>query len=703
MRIKPKDVIDCLNHPEYKPQSFSQLAVFFEIPSKGRRSFKKLLRQLEKEGSLILNREKRYLASKEDDFIIGKVDKKSKGFAFIIPEDRNIDDIFIRPRNLKNAMSGDRVKVSLLEGQRRGSQKSAEGKIVAIVNRAYESASGALLKKDQRYYVSCSFGETFEIEKDDTKHVQLGDLVQIKITEYPFAHAYGKAKITRVFGKVGNIRAETDSIIANHRLYTEFRNEALKEAEGIPENIATSHFERRKDLRHLPIVTIDGEDARDFDDAVCVVKTENGYKLYVSIADVAHYVQENTALDQDAYNRGCSTYFPDKVLPMLPEKLSNNLCSLRPHEDRLTMTCEIDFSSNGTRQRYKIYESVIKSSARLTYNIVQAVFNNEPETKKQYEHLTGPLKNMFELFCILKKQREERGALDFDLPEPYVIVDAQGKTTDIQKRQRLDSHMLIEEFMIAANEAVAHYLSEKNQPTLYRVHEKPADEKIRSLSFLLHNLGYRTGELDSPKHLGHILKQCQGQPEENLINIVTLRSLKQARYSPLNLKHFALASSYYLHFTSPIRRYPDLIVHRSLKKLNKTNEMTDTERDIQTQHFDQAGRHLSERERISEQAEREVVAYKKVLFMKDKVGETFQGHISGVMEFGLFIELDKYYVEGLLHVNELVDDFYQFVEEQYLLRGLKHKREFRLGDKITVKIAKVDLNKKEIDFTLLED
>ncbi|HLD75066.1 MAG TPA: ribonuclease R, partial [Bdellovibrionota bacterium] len=671
--------------------------------SRARRSFKKLLRQLEKEGELTLTRDKRYLPTKEDDFIIGKVDKKSKGFAFIIPEDRNIDDIFVKGSELRDAMSGDRVKVSLVQTQKRGAKKSAAGRVVAIMDRAYESASGALFKKDHRHYVTCSFDETFEIPEDELKHAQLGDLVEIKITTYPHAHGIGKAKITKVFGRIGNIRAETDSIIANHRLYTEFRNEALKEAESISEQILPENFQRRKDIRPLPIVTIDGEDARDFDDAVCVIKTEGGYKLYVSIADVAHYVVESSSLDQDAYDRGCSTYFPDKVLPMLPEKLSNNLCSLRPHEDRLTMTCEIDFSSDGKRLRYKIYESVIKSSARLTYNIVQAIFNDEPETKKQYEQLVLPLKNMYELFRILKRQREDRGALDFDLPEPYIIVDAQGKTTDIQKRERLHSHMLIEEFMIAANEAVAHYLSEKNQPTLYRIHEKPADEKIRSLSFLLHNLGYRMGQLDSPKQLGHVLKQCQDKPEENLINIVTLRSLKKARYSPVNLKHFALASSYYLHFTSPIRRYPDLIVHRSLKKLSKTMEITDMDRDIQVQHLDQAGLHLSERERISEEAEREVVAYKKVLFMKDKVGETFHGHISGVMEFGLFIELDKYYVEGLLHVNELIDDFYQFIEEHYLLRGLKNKREFRLGDKITVKIAKVDLNKKQIDFTLLSD
>ena len=386
---------------------------------------------------------------------------------------------------------------------------------------------------------------------------------------------------------------------------------------------------------------------------------------------------------------------------MLPEKLSNNLCSLRPNEDRLTLTCEIDFSLDGKSQRYKVYESVIKSSARLTYTSVQAVFDNNTEIKKQYENLLQPLQNMHELFCVLKKQREERGALDFDLPEPYVIVDAQGKTTDIQKRQRVDSHMLIEEFMIAANEAVAHYLSEKNEPTLYRIHEKPADEKIRHLKLLLHNLGYGTGHLDSPKHLSHVLKQSQDKPEENLINMVMLRSLKKARYSPFNLKHFALASSYYLHFTSPIRRYPDLIVHRSLKKLNKIKGWTDIERDTQVQHLDQAGLHLSERERISEAAEREVVAYKKVLFMKDKIGQDFEGHISGVMEFGLFIELDKFYVEGLLHVNELTDDFYQFIEEQYLLRGLKHKREFRLGDALRVKLVNINLNKKEIDFQLL--
>lgn len=702
MKVKSKHIVEYLNNPRYKPHTFSELASYFGIPSKGRRRFKKTLRELEEQGAITLNKDKRYQLGSSQDFITGTIDKNPKGFGFLIPDDSSIDDIYIKPGDLKDAMHHDKVAV-ILKMQKRHRGQSLSGQVVKIIERTHEKGAGQVFQKGQDYFVETDFGETFLIPATERNETKPNDLVEITITQFPTSHSRGVAKVIKVLGKRGEPRAETDAIIANHKLYTEFSKNTLFEATQIPNSITEKELEGRKDLRNFPIITIDGEDARDFDDAVYVAKTDKGYKLYVSIADVAHYVKENTALDTDAYKRGCSTYFPDKVLPMLPEKLSNNICSLKPNEDRLTLTCEIDFSDKGERLRYKVYESVIKSTARMTYTLVQKIFDKDITTCDQYKNLLPMMETMYELFLLLKQQREKSGALDFDLPEPYVIVDAQGKTIDIQKRDREHSHMLIEEFMIAANEAVAHCLSEKNQPTLYRTHEKPDEEKIRVLNILLHNLGYNfTLSTEGPKAFSNVLKEVAGKPEENLVNIVLLRSMKQAKYTAGNLKHFALASSFYTHFTSPIRRYPDLIVHRSLKKLNKWTDYSDEGHSRSLKSLGDKGVHLSERERISEEAEREVVKYKKVLFMENKVGQTFSGHISGLKEFGLFVELDQYFVEGLVHVESLTDDFYQFIEEQFLLRGLKRKREFKLGDQVEVRISQVDLSKKEIDLELVE-
>ncbi|MBI2609399.1 MAG: ribonuclease R [Deltaproteobacteria bacterium] len=718
MNVRYQDILKLLQSPHYKPCSFSELASYLRIPRKSKRQLRKLLKDLENQGKITINKNKCYERAREDNFTTGTISKHARGFAFLLPDDQKIEDIFIKPSDLKDAMSGDKVAVSVRQFQRKGG-KSLRGQVIKIIERAHKIASGVLTQKGYEYLVQTGFGENFRISKKNLGMAQVKDLVKIEVIVFPRVHQIGEAKVIQVLGPQGHPQAETESIIANHKLYTEFHPHTLHEVQSLPEKIDEKDLERRKDLRELPFVTIDGEDARDFDDAVYVQKKDMGFKLFVSIADVAHYVKNGSPTDKDAYLRGCSTYFPDKVLPMLPEKLSNNLCSLRPGEDRLTLTCEMDFLNDGTRSRYKIYESVIRSQARLTYTEIQSLFEQTTviasDTKQSHRDsdeittvVTLPrddnpsFKNAYELFKILKDQKTKRGALDFDLPEPYVIVDETGKTTDIKKRARYESHMLIEEFMIAANEAVACELIQKNIPALFRTHEKPDKEKTHALRILLHNLGYQgllTGE--SVQEFSRVLDEISGKPEEHFINFVLLRSMKQACYTPDNPKHFALASPYYTHFTSPIRRYPDLIVHRHLKYLNKNTPLADKELHQIKKILVEKGRHLSERERISQEAEREVVLYKQVLFMKDKEGEEFHGRISGVKEFGIFVELGEYFVEGLIPIGALTDDYYQFSESEFLLRGMKFNKEYKLGNPLKVRIQSVNVAKREIDLIVI--
>ncbi|MBI2027335.1 MAG: ribonuclease R [Deltaproteobacteria bacterium] len=700
--INENSIIDFLSQENVKPKSFHQIAAHFKLSKKFHRELKRILKKLLLDGKIQLSFEKRYKITEEEDYVTGSISKNPKGFAFLIPDDRNLEDIYITPRDLKDAMNDDRVSILVMSTKKQRG-KSLSGTVVKILERSISHASGVLSSKNGKLCVKTQLNETFSVQSN-AKNIPLGDLVKIHITKYPSAYTTGQASLILHLGTVGNPQAETKAIIANHKLYSEFSSKTLYELQSIGTEIKMEELQGRKDLRDIPLVTIDGEDARDFDDAVCVQETQDGFKLFVAIADVAHYVTQKTSLDHEAYLRGCSTYFPDEVLPMLPQKLSNDLCSLVPNKPRLTMTCEMDFDRNADLRDYTIYDSVIHSRARLTYTFVQEVFDQKAKIPEPFHQDVIPnILSMKKLYEKLKEKRRNRGSLDFDLPEPLILVDAQGRTTDIRERQRFDAHMLIEEFMIAANECVATHLFEKKMPTLYRSHEPPDSDKMMQLSVLLHNLGYDISiDIKSPQDLSKILGAVSGKPEENLINIVLLRSMKQARYSASIHSHFALASPFYTHFTSPIRRYPDLIVHRSLKKLNKTGRSTDTDLDSFLQSLEKSAMYLSERERISEEAEREVVKYKQTLFMQDKIGKVFRGHISGIVEFGLFVQLDQYFVEGLIHVENLGDDFYQFIEEQFVMRGMKRKKEFKLGDTLNVRVIRANPFEQEIDFEIAQ-
>ena len=474
----------------------------------------------------------------------------------------------------------------------------------------------------------------------------------------------------------------------------------------MPDQVQEDELADRVDLRDMTTVTIDGETAKDFDDAVAVRREQGGkIRLWVSIADVGHYVQEGSLIDREAYERGTSVYFPGQCIPMLPEHLSNGICSLNPQVERLTMTAEMLFDRQGERLESRFYPSVIRSRARLTYTEVSAIIEKDDgQVKAAYPHVVDDLQIMKELAERLMSMRRRRGSLDFDLPEAEIILDLRGRIEDIVRSERNLAHRLIEEFMLAANEAVARYVSDREAPLLYRIHEAPDPEKLQELREFARNFGHDLRLQDSqvrPGQLQELLSEVEGQAEERLINQVLLRAMQQARYSPENAGHFGLAAENYCHFTSPIRRYPDLIVHRILREVILHEGLPARRRQELEQMLPQAGEDTSARERRAMEAEREIVTLKKCQFMVERVGEEFEGFISGVQSFGLFVELKDMFVEGLVHISTLEDDFYHYEEEQYRLIGENSRRIFQVGDSVKVKVDNVSLERLEIDFRLV--
>ena len=486
----------------------------------------------------------------------------------------------------------------------------------------------------------------------------------------------------------------------------EFSPAVQQEASAIPQEVTPALRRGRQDLRSLPTVTIDGEKARDFDDAVSIEKIKGGWRLWVHIADVAQYVREGSFLDQEAYARGTSVYLPDRAIPMLPEALSNGICSLNPKVDRLTLTAEMDIDRNGAVFRYDLYESVIRSDERMTYTAVKQILaDRDPILRKRYAPLVPKFELMAELMQAMRAKRVQRGSIDFDLPEPEIVLDLQGQMTDIVRAERNMAHQLVEEFMLAANETVAGHLEELGIPLIYRIHDEPAEDKMADLAEFLSTIGITLPPADKlkPRHIQRAVASVKGTPIEVLVNTVVLRTMKQARYSEENVGHFGLAAETYTHFTSPIRRYPDLIVHRILKNaIRGTYEVEEAVEKL-ADALPEAAAHCSLRERTAMEAERDVVAMLKVRFMQDKLGETYDGIITGVTQFGLFVQLRELFVEGLVHVSTLTDDYYHFIENRHSLRGERRKKVFRIGDSLRVRVDRVDIERKRIDFSISEE
>jgi ribonuclease R len=600
-------------------------------------------------------------------------------------------------------MHGDRAVARIIS--RRGPRRT--GQIVQIVQRARDRVIGVYRQGPRDRCVvpqDVRIPYTVTIPRGAAGDAIDGYLVVAAITHYPTATSDIEASVVRTLGPASDPRVETDAVIATHDLPIGFPPGVETAAARVPSEVSPAARAGRLDLRRLPIVTIDGENARDFDDAVAIEPlASHRVRLTVAVADVDAYVRAGSALDQEAAERGTSVYFPDRVIPMLPEPLSNGICSLQPGVDRLVKVALLDLSVRGELVDARFADAVIRSTARLTYTEVgRMLVDRDQEVRARHAALVEPLERMEELCRALMERRQRRGSIDFDIPEAQIILDLRGRPENIVRAERTIAHRIIEQFMLTANEAVAQHLTARNMPMLYRVHEPPAPDAVANLATFLEGFGLRlqrSGDRPDPQAYRRVLEHVAGRPEERLVNRVLLRSLTQARYAVDNLGHFGLAADCYTHFTSPIRRYPDLVVHRMLAAALQ-GPITPARRDELATMLPAIAAAASRRERVAMDAEREIVALKKVQFMRDKVGQTFGGFVSDVTRFGFFVELDTYFVDGLVHVSTLTDDFYEHVERAHLLRGRRRRRTFRVGDRIRVRVAAVNIDRRQIELAL---
>lgn len=634
----------------------------------------------------------------------GRLQMSGRSFGFVIPSDPKEPDIYVPRDGLINAMHGDQVVVKVLESP--GSEgRKAEGKISKILNRANTRIAGLFqIKKGQAAVIPThtKLSDHIMVPRRAANGARAGDEVIVEVTRWPQPGKTAQGKVVEILGRQGAPGVDVLSVMAVHGLPQAFPPAVERASEQIPASIAPSELKDRRDLRNLPIVTIDSEDAKDLDDAVHVenVGTDR-YRLGVHIADVSHYVRENNPLDLEARQRGTSVYLVDRVIPMLPARLSNGICSLNQGEDRLALSALMDFDRQGRVLSYEIFPSVIRVRTRLSYTIVRRILaEQDVRLRNEYASLVPMLEEMERLAAILRQKRQRRGAIDFDLPEIKVKLDQNGHTVGIEKRDRTVAESIIEEFMLAANEIVAEHMFRRDVPFIYRVHADPDPEKMLKLADLLRSVGQRPGAWTAvkPRDLQHALLQLEGRPEEKMISTVMLRSLKQARYETENAGHFGLAAEYYTHFTSPIRRYPDLIVHRLIRE-TLTGPLSSERRDQLNAKLPQIAADSSDRERSAAEAERESVDMKTAEYMVQFIGEEFPATISGVTAFGIFVELENG-VEGLVHISALDDDYYILHEEQFSLIGERMKKSYRLGDSVTVRLIGASPSERTIDFTL---
>ncbi|MDQ7788310.1 MAG: ribonuclease R [Thermodesulfovibrionales bacterium] len=686
-----------------RPLNFKEIISHLVLGHKEARAAKRILRTLLISGDLVMTRKGFYGPSDDMNLIRGLFESHRDGYGFVIMEKPGERDIFIPSWGTSGAMGNDRVLVRVENWKKR------EGRVVRILERAQKKIAGRLEAAKSGFSVrpkDKALPYDIQVTSQDRGDAKIGDTVIVEISEYPSDRKPASGRILKTLGKPENPRAEVEMIIDEFNLPKKFPRSVLEAtvivARHRPEDRGPG-IEGRKDFRDLPTVTIDGERAKDFDDAVSVRITKHGYTLSVHIADVGFYVNWNSAIDREASARGTSFYFPEKVIPMLPKELSEDLCSLKPGVDRFAVTVEMDFDRNGGRLDARFYPSIIRSDERMTYTSVSKILIDADRTeRKKHEHLLHDFEVMGELCGLLRNKRLQRGSLDFDLPEPEILLDIQGVPEAILKAERNYAHTIIEEFMIAANEAVAEHLEHLNIPVLYRVHEEPDPHKLEEISKMSGTL-MKGRKFLKPKDYPDLLKKIKGSREEEIINFALLRSLKQARYSNLNVGHFGLASQCYTHFTSPIRRYPDLIVHRVLREVLQKKRISDTRREELNKLLPDIAFHSSRMERLADKAEREVIDAMRVWFMKDKVGEEFEAKVAGVTPYGLKIRLRDFFVEGFLHVSYMTDDYYQYNEQSMKLVGRHGKRSFSIGQEIRVRLDRVDREEREIILDICKD
>ncbi|MCG1013414.1 ribonuclease R [Tepidanaerobacter sp. GT38] len=696
-------LLQFMKEQAYKPMTEGELLTALNIDPGEKDFLIKTLNSMEKQGLIVKNRRGRYGVPEKMNLIIGQLEGHPGGYGFLLPENPELDDIYVSREDMNGAMHGDMVLVRP-KVPAKGSSK-AEGEVVRILKRSLKTVVGTVERGKQYSFVVPDDKRIFYdlyVPKEKTNGAKNGQKVVAKIIEWPQKRRNPVGEIIEILGYPEEPGIDILSIIKKYDLPLDFPEKVQKQVQQIPDEVLDEDLVDREDFRNQKIITIDGEDAKDLDDAVSIEVTDGGYRLGVHIADVSYYVKEKSPLDIEALKRGCSVYLVDRVIPMLPPKLSNGICSLNPRVDRLTMSVIIDFDKEANIKSYKITPSVIKTCERMTYTQVNKILEDkDQEMINRFKYLLDDLTAMRELAEKLTQKRFARGSLDFDIEEAKVILDEEGHPVDVVKEERRIGNRIIEEFMIAANEVVAEHIFWLKIPLIYRIHEDPDDEKIRSLKEFLYGLGYTLKGTQNlkPKSLQQILEKAKGKPEQRLVNTMLLRSLKQARYSGMNSGHFGLASLYYTHFTSPIRRYPDLIVHRILRK-QLNNEIDEKQEKKLSKMVEKVAKISSERERIAEEAERETVDLKIAEYMASKIGETYEAIVSGVTSFGIFVELDNT-VEGLVHVSNMEDDYYHFNEKTMVLVGERTGRTFRIGDKVKVKVEHVNMAERQIDFVLV--
>lgn len=703
MTIREK-ILEFINSKEYKPMIKEEILTKFDIDLSDKKEFYKILDSLEKEGLLIKTANERYAPINKDYLVVGRLEGNERGYGFVVPNDKDREDVFIPAENMAGAMNGDTVIANILKKSVNG--RRAEGEIIRILNRENQFIVGTLEEnKNFGFLIPDDKKIAYDvfIPKGSFGEAKNGQKVVVEITRWPEPRRNPEGKVVEVLGYIGEKGTDILSIIRQFKLPEEFPDRIKEIAANIEQEISTKDLEGRTDLRHLKTFTIDGADAKDLDDAISIAVLDNGnYSLGVHIADVAHYVKEGSPLDREALNRGNSVYLIDRVVPMLPKELSNGICSLNPNEDRLTLSIIMEISKHGKVVNHKILESVINSKARLIYDDVSDYLENDSEeAKEKLKDVLTELKDMEELARILNNNRERRGSIDFDFPETMIILDDIGNPIEIKKMDRRIANRMIEEFMLVANETVAEEYFWAEISFLYRIHEEPAQEKLSDFAKFIHNFGYiLKGKEIHPKELQLLTKEIKGKKEEIVISTLLLRSLKKARYSSEPNIHFGLAAKYYCHFTAPIRRYPDLVIHRIIKDNLKGKLSLDKQRILEGKLPDIAD-HTSMTERRAEDAEREVEDMKKAQYMSDKIGEKYEGIISSLTSFGIFVQLENT-VEGLVHFSNMLDDYYNFDEENYYIIGERTKKIYRLGDVVNIEVVGADPLRRNIDFAIVD-
>ncbi|HEY6000337.1 MAG TPA: ribonuclease R, partial [bacterium] len=691
-----------------RPMGLRDIQHRLDVPAGGKRGLQSLLRQLCESGELVRTRGRRFGAAAEMNLAPGRLQVHPDGYGFVALEGDGGGDVFVPAREMGGALHGDRVLVRI-EGQGRGG-RGPEGTVIRVLSRARTTVVGRVERTGEYAYLTPSdrrLTQDVFIPDGRTGGALTGQVVVAEITAWPAARRPAEATVVEILGKEGDPGVAEEVIIRQFDLPHRFPRRVLLDAEAVPAEVGPAARAGRSDLRGLLTVTIDGETARDFDDAISVEQTPKAtWLLRVHIADVSHYVPEGGAMDREAFARGTSVYFPGRVLPMLPERLSNGICSLNPGVDRLAFSAVLEFSRQGRLLRHDFLETVIHSAARLTYTqVARALEQGDPGALPPVPGLAAMLGQARELAETLRAQRARRGSIDFDLPEEQILLDLRGNIASIARSERNVAHRIIEELMIAANEAVAGYFAWLQVPGLYRVHEPPAQEKLLSFAEFAAGFGHklRLPHEPSARFLADFVEGLRGRPEERVINEVLLRSMKQAVYAADNIGHFGLASEAYTHFTSPIRRYPDLVVHRLLRELVRRGRFAPARAEQLEAALPEIAAHASARERVATEAEREVVALRKAEYLAGRIGETAAGFVTGVTNFGLFVELAEVPVEGLVHVSTLGDDYYRFREDLRALVGANTGTTFRLGDAVTVKIVAVDTALRRADFVLVRE